>query len=57
MKITSVKSYALHPGWRKNLVFVKVETDAGIAGWGEAYSQYDRDPAVTAHIGALARER
>ncbi|MBI2294982.1 MAG: mandelate racemase/muconate lactonizing enzyme family protein [Betaproteobacteria bacterium] len=55
MKITSVKSYALHPGWRKNLLFVKVETDGGIAGWGAAYSQYDRDPSVTAHIEALAR--
>ena len=30
MKITAVKSYAVHPGWRKNLIFVKVETDAGI---------------------------
>lgn len=57
MKITSVKGYALHPGWRKNLIFVKIETDEGLHGWGEAYSQYDRDPAVTAHIGALARER
>jgi len=26
MKITSVKSYSVHPGWRKNLIFVKVET-------------------------------
>jgi galactonate dehydratase len=55
MKITSVKSYSVHPGWRKNLIFVKVETDAGIHGWGEAYSQYDRDPAVIAHLDALGR--
>jgi len=55
MKITSVKSYTVHPGWRKNLIFVKVETDAGIHGWGEAYSQYDRDTAVTAQIEALGR--
>ncbi|MBX9903956.1 MAG: mandelate racemase/muconate lactonizing enzyme family protein [Burkholderiales bacterium] len=53
MKITAVKSYAVHPGWRKNLIFVKVETDAGIHGWGEAYSQYDRDTAVMAQLGAL----
>ena len=53
MKITSVKSYAVHPGWRKNLIFVKVETDAGIHGWGEAYSQYDRDTAVMAQLAAL----
>jgi galactonate dehydratase len=55
MKITSVKSYSAHPGWRKNLIFVKVETDAGLHGWGEAYSQYDRDPAVMAHLDALGR--
>ena len=45
MKITAVKSYTVHPGWRKNLIFVKVETDEGMHGWGEAYSQYDRDRA------------
>jgi galactonate dehydratase len=55
MKITAVKSYTVHPGWRKNLIFVKVETDAGIHGWGEAYSQYDRDTAVTAQLDALGR--
>jgi galactonate dehydratase len=55
MKIIAVKSYTVHPGWRKNLIFVKVETDAGIHGWGEAYSQYDRDTAVTAQLEALGR--
>jgi len=53
MKVTRVTGHAVHPGWRKNLVFVKVETDAGVTGWGEAYSQYDRDPAVLAHVAAL----
>ena len=53
MKITAVKSYSVHPGWRKNLIFVKVETDEGIHGWGEAYSQYDRDPAVMAQLSTL----
>lgn len=53
MKITAVKSYTVHPGWRKNLIFVKVETDEGIHGWGEAYSQYDRDRAVVAQLEAL----
>lgn len=55
MKITAVKHYTVHPGWRKNLIFVKVETDAGLHGWGEAYSQYDRDTAVAAHLEALGR--
>jgi galactonate dehydratase len=53
MKITAVKSYPVHPGWRKNLIFVKVETDEGIHGWGEAYSQYDRDRAVVAQLDSL----
>lgn len=55
MKITAVKHFTVHPGWRKNLIFVKVETDAGVHGWGEAYSQYDRDTAVTAQLEALGR--
>ena len=55
MKITAVKPYTVHPGWRKNLIFVKVETDSGIHGWGEAYSQYDRDTAVVAQLDALGK--
>ena len=55
MRITNVTAYSVHPGWRKNLIFVKVETDAGITGWGEAYSQYDRDQAVLAQLAALSR--
>ena len=55
MKITAVRPYTVHPGWRKNLIFVKVETDAGLYGWGEAYSQYDRDTAVVAQLEALGK--
>lgn len=55
MKITAVKPYTVHPGWRKNLIFVKVETDSGVHGWGEAYSQYDRDTAVMAQLDALGK--
>jgi len=55
MKVTSVKCITVHPGWRKTWIFVKIETDAGIHGWGEAYSQYDRDPSVVAHIEQLGR--
>jgi len=53
MKVTKITSFVVHPGWRKNLIFVKVETDEGITGWGEAYSQYDRDRAVVAQLDAL----
>ncbi len=55
MKVTSVKCIPVHPGWRKNWIFVKVETDEGHHGWGEAYSQYDRDRAVTAHVEEMGR--
>ena len=55
MKVTKVTSFPVHPGWRKNLIFVKVETDEGITGWGESYSQYDRDEAVNAHIKMLGQ--
>ena len=37
MKITEIKTYTVNPGGR-NLVFVKVCTDEGIDGIGEAYS-------------------
>jgi L-alanine-DL-glutamate epimerase-like enolase superfamily enzyme len=53
MKITSIECLPVHSGWRKNFVFVRVETDAGITGWGEAYSQYDRDRAVAAQVEEL----
>ena len=55
MKITAVTSFPVHPGWRKNLIFVKVETDAGLTGWGEAYTQYDRDQSINAHVEMLGR--
>ena len=34
MKITKLECLPVHSGWRKNFVFVKIETDAGITGWG-----------------------
>jgi galactonate dehydratase len=55
MKITGIECLPIHSGWRKNFVFVRVETDAGIIGWGEAYSQYDRDRAVAAQVEELGR--
>jgi galactonate dehydratase len=53
MKITAVKPYSVGSGNSKNLIFVKVETDGGVHGWGEAYSHNDRDKAVMAHIQSL----
>ena len=55
MKITAVDHFLANPGAGKNLCFVKVQTDEGIHGWGEAYTQSDRDVQVTAHIDQLRR--
>jgi len=55
MKIASVECLVVHPGWRKNIIFVRIETEDGIIGWGEAYSQYDRDRAVAAQVEEFGR--
>jgi galactonate dehydratase len=55
MRITDVKTYLVHPGSGKNWLFCRVETDAGIHGWGEAYTQSDRDRAIEIHVQQLAR--
>ena len=55
MKITSVKAYLVHEAQRKNFIFVKLETDEGITGWGEAHTSLDMDTAVIAHIEEMSR--
>ena len=37
MKITAIKTFICN-AFRTNFVFVKVETDSGLHGWGEARS-------------------
>jgi galactonate dehydratase len=36
MRVSAVKTFLVHPGTSKNWLFVKLETDEGISGWGEA---------------------
>lgn len=55
MQITAVKPFIVDPGTGKNWLFVKVETDSGLYGWGEAYTQADRDRAIEIHIQQLGR--
>jgi len=55
MKITNLQTFLVHPGTGKNWLFVKLETDAGLHGWGEAYTQADRDRAIEVHIQQLGR--
>ncbi len=55
MKITDVKPYLCYPGTGKNWLFVRIATDEGIVGWGECYTQLDRDSAILGHIEQLER--
>jgi galactonate dehydratase len=55
VKITDIKTFIVHPGRGKNWLLVKVETDEGIFGWGESYTQADRDRAIEVHIHAMKR--
>jgi galactonate dehydratase len=55
MQITSVTPFLVDPGVGKNWLLVKVDTDAGISGWGECYTQADRDHSIVAHVQQLGR--
>jgi len=55
VKIIDIRHHLIHPGAGKNLCFVRIDTDEGIHGWGECYTQADRDVQVTAHIDMLKR--
>ncbi|MFH1639931.1 MAG: mandelate racemase/muconate lactonizing enzyme family protein [Chloroflexota bacterium] len=55
MKVTGVKTFIVDPGMGKNWLFVKIDTDEGIHGWGEAYTQSDRDSAVEEHVKHMTR--
>ena len=55
MKVTGLRHHIVHPDSGKNLCFVRIDTDEGIHGWGECYTQGDRDVQITAHLDALAR--
>jgi galactonate dehydratase len=55
LKITDLQTFLVHPGRAKNLCFVKIDTDTGIHGWGECYTQSDRDRQIVTHVEQLAR--
>ena len=62
MRVTDVKTYLVCPISHtagmiggKNWLFVKAETDEGIVGWGESYTQLDRDRNIEQHIHDLKR--
>ncbi|MBM3139980.1 MAG: mandelate racemase/muconate lactonizing enzyme family protein [Chloroflexi bacterium] len=55
MRITSLRHVLAHPPHGKNLLFVRLETADGLHGWGECYTQSDRDTQVVAHLEQLRR--
>ena len=55
MKVKEVVHFLVNPGWGKNLLFVKVTTDNGLIGWGECYTQSDRDITIATHVEHLGR--
>jgi galactonate dehydratase len=55
MKISDVRTFLVDPGGAKNWLFVKLETDTGIHGWGECYTQADRDRTIELQVQQLAR--
>jgi galactonate dehydratase len=55
MKISAIKPFLFDPGTFKQWLFVKVETDTGHYGWGECYTQTDRDRAIALHVEQLGR--
>ena len=55
MNVTDVRPVLVGPPEGKNLCFVKVTTDEGVHGWGECYTQRDRDEQITKHVDQLSR--
>ena len=46
MRVTQVKTFLVQPERQKTVLFLRVETDEGIHGWGEAYTLFGREPAL-----------
>jgi galactonate dehydratase len=55
MHVATVTPFLVDPGTGKNWLFVRIETETGIVGWGECYTQADRDEAIAAHVRQLGR--
>lgn len=55
MRIESVETFLVDSGAAKHWLFVKIETDEGTHGWGEAYTQLDRDRVIKRQMDELSR--
>jgi galactonate dehydratase len=55
MRVSRVTPFLVDTGGSKSWLFVKLDTDEGLVGWGEAYTQQDRDAAMLAHLVEMGR--
>jgi len=62
MRIERVQTFLVSPESHtagmiggKNWLFVKLTTNDGLVGWGEAYTQLDRDVAIERHVHEIGR--
>ncbi|MGM0401819.1 MAG: mandelate racemase/muconate lactonizing enzyme family protein [Chloroflexota bacterium] len=62
MRVSDVSTFLVSPVSHragmtggKNWLYVRVETDEGVVGWGEAYTQLDRDRNIARHVHDLSR--
>src|SRR5262245_53064409 len=54
MKIARVQTFLVSPGVARNCLFVKLETDGGLVGWGECFTFADRDKVIEQHVQTMA---
>ena len=54
MKITHVESFLFNPGATRNLLFLRIETESGLYGWGEAYVTAEKEKAVDEYLKGMA---
>ena len=55
VKIKAVRTYLVDPGSHKHWLFVRLEGEGGLYGWGECYTQPDRERAIEANVLALGQ--
>ncbi|THF65256.1 mandelate racemase/muconate lactonizing enzyme family protein [Pseudothauera rhizosphaerae] len=53
MKIARIETFLFHPGSGKNLLFVRIETESGLHGWGEAYVSVNKEKVVAEYLQAM----
>lgn len=66
MKVSSIKTFLVYPysassnsaksrSWlRKHWLLIKVQTDDGAVGWGEAYTQAGREKSIEQHVANIS---